>query len=89
MLLPARDIEHYLYEHGYRDVIERAAGRGGRRPKDVIRAAVDKASKPGLALYILAAADERGPDGVPPAMRELAVAARALAREVGGGSAVS
>ena len=79
--LPARDIEHYLFAHGYKDVIRKAAGRSSRRKADeLIRAAVDRISKPGLALQILAAADERGPDGVPPVIREVADTAKAFAR---------
>jgi len=37
-------------------------------------------TKPGLALIILAEADERGAEGVPPVLRELAEAALRMAR---------
>jgi hypothetical protein len=46
----------------------------------VIRAAVERTSKPALALEVLAAADERGPDGVPEVLRDLAEAALSSAR---------
>ncbi len=81
VVLPAKDIEHYLFANGYADVIKRAARGGGTRSSSkLIKAAVEKASKPGLALLILAEADERGPDGVPSVLRELAQTAQRLAR---------
>ena len=79
--LPARDIEHYLFSQGYADVIKGAAKVGGTRSTGkIIKAAVEKVTKPGLALIILEAADERGADGVPPVLRELALTALAQAR---------
>ncbi len=84
VVLPAYDIEHYLFKHGYAGVVKRAAGIGGTRSaKRLIKAATEKVSKPGLALLILAEADERGPDGVPPVMRELVEEARRLASDRG------
>jgi putative ATP-dependent endonuclease of OLD family len=82
--LPADDIEHYLYRNGYADVF-RAAARAGtsRSTKRVIRGAVDRVSKPGMALIILAEADERGSDGVPAVLRDLAAQAQRLARGPG------
>jgi putative ATP-dependent endonuclease of the OLD family len=81
VILPARDIESYLFEAGYEDVIRTAAGTSRHRDaKEVIRVAIEKMSKPALALEILAAADARGIDGVPPVIRELAETARDLAR---------
>jgi putative ATP-dependent endonuclease of OLD family len=81
VVLPAADIEHYLYKNGYADVIRKAARASGTRSaKRVIKAAVERVSKPGLALLILAEADTRGPGGVPPVLRELALVARQMAR---------
>jgi putative ATP-dependent endonuclease of OLD family len=81
VVLPARDIENYLFETGYDDVIRLAAGRSRKRkPGEIIHAAIERTSKPSLALEILAAADERGSAGVPPVIRELAVKALELAR---------
>jgi putative ATP-dependent endonuclease of OLD family len=81
IVLPDRDIEHYLFRNGYEDVIRKAAGRSRKRKaSEVIRAAIEQSSKPGLALEILAAADGRGEDGVPPVIRDLATTARDLAR---------
>jgi putative ATP-dependent endonuclease of OLD family len=81
VILPARDIESYLFAAGYDDVIRKAAG-GNRhgKPDEVIRLAIENSSKPSLALEILANADGRGIDGVPPILRELAVTAQRLAR---------
>jgi hypothetical protein len=54
---------------------------GGTRSADrLIRGAVERVSKPGLALEILAAADELGPEGVPPVIRDLVQTALRLAR---------
>ncbi len=81
VVLPAQDIEHYLFKSGYADVIKKAAGIGGTRSSGkLIHAAVEKASKPGLALEILAAADARGPAGVPAVLRDLAEVALRVAR---------
>ena len=81
VMLPAADIERYLFDNGYAKVIKRAArSQGTRSAVKVIRAAVENESKPGLALQILAEADERGPDGVPAVFRELATTAKRLAR---------
>ncbi len=81
VVLPAHDIEHYLFKSGYADVI-RAAGRVGRTRSTsrIIKAAVEQVTKPGLALIILAEADERGPEGVPPVLRDLAETALRVAR---------
>ncbi len=81
VVLRVRDIEHYLYRSGYADVIRRASGIGGTHDTDrLIRAAVERVSKPGLALEVLAAAAERGPAGVPPVIRGVAETALRLAR---------
>ena len=81
VVLPAADIEHYLFGAGYAGVVKQAAGIGGTRSaKRLIKAAVEKVSKPGLALLILAEADRRGAEGVPPVLRELALTAQDWAR---------
>jgi putative ATP-dependent endonuclease of OLD family len=83
VVLPARDIEHYLFHSGYADVVKAAAHVGGSRSDGkIIKAAVEKVTKPGLALIILEAADERGATGVPTVLRELATSAQASARGV-------
>jgi putative ATP-dependent endonuclease of the OLD family len=79
--VPARDIENYLFKAGYDDVIRKAAGHTRKRKaSEIIRVAIENTSKPALALEILAAADQRGAEGVPPVIRRLAETARDLAR---------
>jgi putative ATP-dependent endonuclease of OLD family len=88
ILLDEKDIEHYLFRHGFARVISDAAGRTPgasgdvtrRHPGSLIRDATKRVSKPGLALAMLEAANLRGPERVPPAMRQLAETARAVAR---------
>ncbi len=81
MVLPAKDIEHYLFRTGYASVIKKASGVRGRGDEGrLIHAALERISKPGMALEILADADERGPDGVPPVLCEVAQAALRMAR---------
>ena len=81
VVLPAKDIEHYLFKSGYADVIKGAARVGGTRSASkIIKAATEKVTKPGLALIILEEADQRGPEAVPAVLRELAESAQALAR---------
>jgi putative ATP-dependent endonuclease of OLD family len=81
VVLPAKDIEGYLYKSGYDDVIRSAARVGSTRSVGkIIRAATEMVTKPGLALLILEAADERGAEAVPDVLRELAESAQALAR---------
>jgi len=81
VVLPATDIEHYLYKTGYSGVIKKASGMAATRAAGkLIHGAVQRISKPGLALEILAEADRRGPDGVPPVIRDLAESALRVAR---------
>ena len=82
IVLPAKDIERYLFRSGYADVIAKASGVRGRGDEGhLIHAALERISKPGLALEILAVADERGPDGVPPVLRDVAETALRIARD--------
>lgn len=81
VVLPAKDIEGYLYKSGYDDVVRSAARVGSTRSVGkIIRAATEMVTKPGLALLILEAADARGSAAVPDVLRELAESAQALAR---------
>lgn len=90
--LEDRDMEHCFYAHGFDDVFLRAAGvvprrpRGARstsrgpNPSKVIARAISERSKPRLALEVLEAMSERGPDAVPPTLRALVESAVKLAR---------
>lgn len=91
-LLEERDIEHCLWAYGLDDVFRRVAGikgpqGGGRRrtlrqqsPREVIARAIDKTSKPRLALTLLEALGQRGAAQVPPPLRGVIEDTVALAR---------
>lgn len=90
--LEDRDMEHCFYAHGFDDVFLRAAGIVPRRPRSgratsrgpnpskVITRAIAERSKPRLALEVLEALAERGPDAVPPVLRSLVESAVKTAR---------
>jgi putative ATP-dependent endonuclease of OLD family len=86
--LPRRDIERCFWYHGYEDVYRRAAGlledsrgrQGTPRPGSVIARAVRARSKPYLALTVAEEAAARGPEGVPPVLRDVIETSVALAR---------
>jgi putative ATP-dependent endonuclease of OLD family len=83
-LLRERDIEHCFWHHGHAATILRAAGIDARArgvtPKRAIARAVEKRSKPGLALGLVDAAARRGSAGVPPPLARLIETCVALAR---------
>jgi putative ATP-dependent endonuclease of OLD family len=86
--LPCRDIERCLWDHGLDLPYRRAAGlpdrpKAGRRgpdPQKVITQAIDRTSKPRLALDVLDEAAARGPSAVPPSLRSAIESAVRLAR---------
>lgn len=86
--LPSRDIERCLWDHGLDLPYRRAAGlpdrpKAGRRgpdPQKVIATAIDRTSKPRLALDVLDEAAARGPSAVPPSLRGAIESAVRLAR---------
>ncbi len=93
--LDDRDIEHSFYAHGFDDVFLSAAGivprkrpRGARstsrgpNPSKVIARAISERSKPRLALEVLEALAERGPEAVPPSLRALVENAVKIARAI-------
>ena len=80
------DLELFLWHHGYADVYKAVAKVGpwsstAMTPRRIIRRAIDQASKPMLALEVLAAIAERGEEGVPAPLRELIRTCVTLARE--------
>ena len=88
-LLAEPDIEHCLWHHGYAHIYESVAG--GRpwaprhphppsKPIPVVRNAVNKSSKPFLALAALEAIAQPGSPGVPPPLRHLVEQVVGLAR---------
>lgn len=78
------DIEHCFWNHGFADVIERVAnlapGAERTSPTAVIHHAIDRTSKPYLALALVEAAVERGPGSVPPPLRNAIDSAVRIAR---------
>ncbi len=84
--LRERDIEHCFYQHGYAGVYQRAAGmrvspRSTVPAKAVIHRALQRTSKPRMALQVILAASETGSPGVPPPLRQMIETCVRLARE--------
>ena len=65
--LHERDIEHCFYTHGYAHVFQRLAGETATpmSPRQWIHRAINRHSKPMLALELVLAAASRGSAGVP------------------------
>ena len=66
-LLPAQDIEHFLFENGFEEVFRKEAGVGPHQqlsPSRIIDKAVNRRSKPGMALAVVEAAEHLGPDSI-------------------------
>lgn len=84
--LREHDIEHCFYQHGYAAVYQRAAGmRGSTRQtapaKNVIHRALQRWSKPYMALQVILAASEPGSPGVPPPLKDMIETCVRLARD--------
>jgi len=70
--LPALDIEHYLYEHGYEPVFRRLAGVSDSpniKENKVIHKAINRHAKPDIALAMARFCETRGPSFIPPLFR--------------------
>lgn len=83
-LLPNRDIEHYLYNHGFDDVYRKEAQIKDMRnlpASRIIERAVSRRSKPGMALAVLEEAFRRGPESVPDTLRHMFESVVDLARQ--------
>ncbi|MBM3117060.1 DUF2813 domain-containing protein [Jeongeupia naejangsanensis] len=73
-VLPSRDIEHYLFENGFDDVYREAAHwTRGPLPDtaELIHRAIRREAKPGMALAIAEAAEQRGKASIPPLLARL------------------
>ena len=78
-LLQDVDMEHCFWRYGYADVLRRVAypakssidpaAQRNASPKSVIKRAIDRHSKPFLAVLLLDALIGRGPEGVPPPLQ--------------------
>jgi putative ATP-dependent endonuclease of OLD family len=80
------DIEHCFYHYGYAAVYQRAAGmrvtsRQTAPAKTVIHRALQRWSKPYMALQVILAASEPGSPGTPPPLREMIETCVRLARD--------
>lgn len=76
------DIEHCFWRHGFADVIRGIANLEDptASTKRTIRKAIEKSSKPYLALSLIEAAADRGPASVPAVLAGVIVSAVHLAR---------
>jgi putative ATP-dependent endonuclease of OLD family len=89
-LLRERDVEHCFWDFGYQDVFRRAAypptsgadvAVQRRVPsKTVIARAIERHSKPSMALLLLDAVMDRGPEAIPPPLRRAIETCIRLAR---------
>ncbi|WP_024870679.1 DUF2813 domain-containing protein [Tolumonas lignilytica] len=85
-LLPNRDIEHFLYVHGFDDVYRREAmlrEQHNLPANKIIERAVSRRSKPGMALAVIEEAMQRGADSVPMLLKKMFDRVVELARQQG------
>ena len=86
--LIAPDIEHCFWRSGYQAVIQRMAFPGAApaqvSPRRQIARAIERSSKPFLALSLVDAVAKAGPKGVPAELREAIEGCLSLAREAPG-----
>ncbi len=83
--LEERDIEHCFWRYGYANVFREAAGKpqsASFRPnaRAIINRALERHSKPWMAMQLLEAAAPRGKAGVPPPLRRAIETCVQLAR---------
>lgn len=81
--LPAADMEHFLYQHGFSDIYQQAAHlplNVPMKPRRIITKAIHRASKPELAIMVAMAAAERGTEAIPQRLREMFVRVIRLAQ---------
>ncbi|MFT6925433.1 MAG: putative ATP-dependent endonuclease of OLD family [Psychromonas sp.] len=89
LVLPALDIEHLFFDHGFADIYLQAANYTEKdlariATNKIIDKAVHKHSKPGLGLAIANAVEERGADSIPPLLKRLFSRLVGLARSQSG-----
>lgn len=82
--LRERDIENCFWQQGFSGVIRRVAwpdgAPGAGSPAIIIRKAIERASKPYLALRLIEAVAARGPASIPKALREVIESCVGMAR---------
>ena len=85
-LLKEPDMEHCFWKYGFADVFYKAAfpnpstAPGKVTPNAVIKRAIERHSKPNLAIRLLDALIDRGPAAVPPPLRNVIETCIRLAR---------
>lgn len=73
-ILPALDMEHFLYREGFDDVYLRIAQippRVQMNTRRLIGKAIQRSSKPDLAIEVAAEARRRGIEAIPPLLRKM------------------
>ncbi|HEM8082624.1 TPA: ATP-dependent endonuclease [Klebsiella aerogenes] len=73
-MLPAMDIEHFMYRQGFDDVYHRVAQIPENMPMNmrrVITKAIHRSSKPDLAIEVAMEAGRRGVDAVPTLLKKM------------------
>ncbi|MFS2223438.1 DUF2813 domain-containing protein [Pantoea sp. B65] len=81
--LPALDMEHFLYKQGFSEVYHRTARLPVNVPMNlrrIITKAIQRSSKPDLAIAVAMEAAERGPESIPPLLRQMFTRVLWLAR---------
>ncbi|MCU6670880.1 ATP-dependent endonuclease [Enterobacteriaceae bacterium H4N4] len=73
-ILPAMDMEHFMYRQGFSDVFHRVAMLPENIPMNIRRViikAIHRSSKPDLAIEVAMEAGRRGVDSVPTLLRKM------------------
>ncbi|PKH24302.1 ATP-dependent endonuclease [Enterobacterales bacterium CwR94] len=82
-VLPALDMEHFLYREGFSDVFHRMAQLPDNVPMNtrrIITKAIHRTSKPDLAIAVATVAAERGTEAIPVVLRKMFARVLWLAR---------
>lgn len=83
-IMPHVDIEHYIYSLGYEDIFKKAAMlpsgvlKKGINADKIINMAIKRKSKPGLALILVEAMQDRGIEWIPPLFVDMIKTLRSL-----------
>lgn len=80
---PAKDIEHYFYRQGFADIYRQIAGlspEAGVNMHRVITRAIQRSSKPSLAIAVASAVADRGVQSIPMLLRKMLGRVRGLAQ---------
>ncbi|KOC92781.1 ATP-dependent nuclease [Winslowiella iniecta] len=82
-MLPALDMEHFLYKQGFSEVYHKIAHLPANVPMNlrrIIAKAIQRSSKPDLAIAVAMDAAERGTEAIPPILRQMFARVLWLAR---------